>query len=492
MYYQHFGLDRPPFKITPDTDFFFTGGNRGAILEALLYAVTEGEGIVKVTGEVGSGKTMLCRMLQSRLPPTVEQVYLANPNVLPEDILHAIAFELGLPVAREASRIELVHALQDHLVRCHAEGRQVVVFVEESQSMPLATLEEIRLLSNLETQHHKLLQIVLFGQPELDAILGQPAIRQLRDRIAHSFSLQPLRAEEVREYLAFRLRAAGYRGPDLFAPKLVRHIADATGGLSRRVNLVADKALLAAFADNTHTVKLSHVQAAVRESEFSPRITPLWPRWVGSAALLAAGAAIGVAGYWWLGSTRSSLMAPPTAAVPAAAPAAGHPSLASVPAATPGETKPQLLAANPPAKGTAPSALPVSEMDTRSSPPPSLEVPQAHAGTAAMASARMAATDRWLARATERAYTIQLTLAANNPEELTRYLDRIGQFIESEHVFVYPTRLNDKPYLGVAYGSFPTRQAAQAAIKALPETVRSDRPFVRSASAIRRESQRSL
>ena len=348
MYYQHFGLDRPPFKITPDTDFFFSGGNRGAVLEALLYAVTQGEGIVKVTGEVGSGKTMLCRMLQSRLPGAIEQVYLANPSVSPEEILRAIAFELGLPIPREASRIEVMHALHDHLVKRHAEGRQVVVFVEESQSMPVATLEEIRLLSNLETRHHKLLQIVLFGQPELDAILAEPGMRQLRERIAHSFSLQPLRSAEVSEYLTFRLRAAGYRGPDLFAPKLVRYIADATGGLSRRVNLVADKALLAAFADNTHTVELSHVRAAVRDSEFSAKASPQAPRWMGSIALLLAGAAIGVGAYWWLqgGSTASRM--PTTGEVSTAVPASDPPSPVS-------ESAPTAAA---PSVRTAPAPLP--------------------------------------------------------------------------------------------------------------------------------------
>jgi len=168
MYYAFFGLKQPPFRITPDTDFFFEGGNRGAVLEALTYAITHGEGIVKVTGEVGSGKTMLCRVLQARLPASVESVYLANPSVSPEEILHAIAFELQLPLPRDAGRLEVMHALNEYLLAKHAEHKQVVVFVEESQSMPIATLEEIRLLSNLETKQHKLLQIVLFGQPELD------------------------------------------------------------------------------------------------------------------------------------------------------------------------------------------------------------------------------------------------------------------------------------------------------------------------------------
>src|SRR5215471_1979813 len=269
MYYQFFGLSQAPFKITPDTEFFFEGGNRGAVLEALIYAVTHGEGIVKVTGEVGSGKTMLCRVLQARLPKSVDVVYLANPSVSPEEILHAIAFELQLPIAPDAGRLVVMHALNEYLLARHAEGRQVVIFLEESQSMPIATLEEIRLLSNLETKQHKLLQIVLFGQPELDDNLRRPEIRQLRERITHSFSLSPLSVEEVRAYIAFRLRAAGYHGSDLFNAAGIRYLTRATGGLTRRVNIVADKALLAAFAENTHNVSVKHLRAAVQDSEFS-------------------------------------------------------------------------------------------------------------------------------------------------------------------------------------------------------------------------------
>ncbi|HEX6005884.1 MAG TPA: AAA family ATPase, partial [Burkholderiales bacterium] len=183
MYYAHFGLHEPPFRITPNTGFFFSGGNRGAILEALIYAIMQGEGIIKVTGEVGSGKTMLCNMLQARLPAAVETVYIAHPNVTPEEIVHSIAFELQLAVERRAPRVEVMHHLQEHLLRRHAEGRRVVMFVEEAQGMPLATLEEIRLLSNLETREDKLLQIVLFGQPELDENLRTPGIRQLQERI---------------------------------------------------------------------------------------------------------------------------------------------------------------------------------------------------------------------------------------------------------------------------------------------------------------------
>jgi MSHA biogenesis protein MshM len=163
MYYAHFGLKEPPFKITPNTEFFFSGGNRGAVLDALIYAITSGEGIIKVVGEVGSGKTMLCRMLQTLLPQKVESVYLANPSVAPEDILHAIAFELQLKLPKNADRLKVMHELQNYLLARHTAGKQVVIFVEEAQGMPLATLEEMRLLSNLETKHDKLLQIVLFA-----------------------------------------------------------------------------------------------------------------------------------------------------------------------------------------------------------------------------------------------------------------------------------------------------------------------------------------
>jgi MSHA biogenesis protein MshM len=223
MYYAHFGLKEPPFKITPNTEVFYTGGNRGAVLDALIYAITNGEGIVKVVGEVGSGKTMLCRMLQTMLPEKIESIYLANPSVAPEDVLHAIAFELQLKLPKNADRLKVMQVLQKHLLARHAAGKQVVIFVEEAQGMPLATLEEIRLLSNLETKHDKLLQIVLFGQPELDENLNQSNIRQLRERITHSFNLAPLQQKEISEYLMFRLRSAGYFGPPLFNAAAINH-----------------------------------------------------------------------------------------------------------------------------------------------------------------------------------------------------------------------------------------------------------------------------
>src|SRR5262245_15633119 len=244
---------------------------------------------------------MLCHMLPMRLPPHVETVYIANPSVSPEEILHTIAFELQLAVDRGATRVEVMQALHDFLLERYAVGKRVVVFVEESQSMPLPTLEEIRLLSNLETSNDKLMQIVLFGQPELDDNLRQPNIRQLRERITHSFQLEPLSPSDIHEYLMFRLRAAGYHGPDLFSAKVVQRIANASEGLSRRVNLIADKALLVAFSENTHTIRGRHVAAAVHDSEFSRKtLRPAQTRYVWAAGLVATGAALGVGAYMLL------------------------------------------------------------------------------------------------------------------------------------------------------------------------------------------------
>ena len=267
MYLKHFGLDRPPFKITPDTSLFYEGGNRGAILIALGYAILQGEGIIKVVGEVGSGKTMLCRMLEIKLPDTVDIVYIANPSLSPDNILHVIASELRLDVEDKADKLRVMQVLQTYLLKKHAEGQQVVIFIEEAQGMPLATLEEIRLLSNLETEQNKLLQMVLFGQPELDINLGKPEIRQLKERIVHHFELEMFDKSNIQSYLNFRMRAAGYRGPDLFTNQLANVIARYSKGLTRRINIIADKALLSAYSENSNIIKKNHIKVAAEDSQ---------------------------------------------------------------------------------------------------------------------------------------------------------------------------------------------------------------------------------
>jgi len=289
VYFDYFGLKEAPFRITPNTEYWYAGGQRGEMLAALLYAIGQGEGIIKVVGEVGSGKTMLCRKLVAQLPDSVDSVYLGNPTLSPDDMLAAILADLGIE-APEAGRQARLAQLNATLLARHETGRRVVVFVEEAQGIALDNLEFLRLLTNLETATDKLLQIVLFGQPELDTLLADPRIRQLKDRITLSLNLSPLAETEVAAYLRARLAVAGYRGPDLFPAALITRMTQLSGGLSRRINVLADKTLLAAYAGQTHTLTLAHLDAAAGDAEMRApaRARPVLRRWAWLSAGLAA------------------------------------------------------------------------------------------------------------------------------------------------------------------------------------------------------------
>jgi len=439
VYNEHFGLAQSPFKITPNAAFFFPGGNRGPILDALVYAITQGEGIIKVTGEVGSGKTMLCRMLETSLPDTIETVYLANPSVAPGEILHAIAFDLHLDIPPQAGRLQVLQQLQDYLVKRHAESKQVVIFVEEAQATPIATLEEIRLLSNLETQHHKLLQIVLFGQPELDEILADPDIRQIKERITHSFRLDPLNTTDIRAYLNFRMRQAGYKGPDVFSVGAVREIARASLGLTRRINIIADKALLAAYTEQTHDISARHVLAAAKDAEFIDFVPRKpWGMGLGALGLLALGIGIGMAFSAWFKQPPSIPLAP---AAPQVAP-------------------------------LAPAPLPA----------PIASIPKN------IAEARLGATQQWLNSSKPETLGIHIELlGAADPKRLENYLLNLGKLVDIDQVFVYRTRAGGKPAYSVIYGSYPDRESANAALDKLPARLRAQRPYLRTVQSIRAE-----
>lgn len=491
MYYEHFGLTQAPFRITPNTDFFFGGGNRGPILEALIYAITQGEGIVKVTGEVGSGKTMLCSMLQSRLPEQVETVYLANPSVSPEEILHAIAFEMQLAIDRDASRLVVMHAIQDYLLKRHAEGRRVVLFVEESQGMPLATLEEIRLLSNLETKSDKLLQIVLFGQPELDDNLRENQIRQLKERITHSFRLEPLTTAETREYLMFRMRAAGYRGPDLFTESVVREIARISGGLTRRINLITDKALLAAFSENTHSIRQKHINAAVRDSEFAQQYRPpaARPRLIQGAVLVGLGMAVGAVLYAIWGDGIGNLpVIESTAIHPLGSPAPAQPAAAMTPPISEEDQKNSIKTTNydqsptPPTRPPESAPKPTPADSTAPGPAPATPT----ASHEALLENRLAATATWLADAKPRTYTIQL-LGSSDDQQLNRHLKFLSKTIEINNLFVYRTVAKGVPSLTVVWGSFDSQAEAREAMAKLPPFLKAYRPLLRTVQGIKAE-----
>jgi type II secretory pathway predicted ATPase ExeA/septal ring-binding cell division protein DamX len=486
MYYEFFGLREAPFRITPNTDFFFGGGNRGPILEALIYAVTHGEGIIKVSGEVGSGKTMLCNMLMERLPEHIETVYLANPNVRPEEILHAIAFELQLGIERQAGRLEVMQALQEYLLQHHAEGKRVVLFVEESQGMPLETLEEIRLLSNLETKNDKLLQIVLFGQPELDENLRETRIRQLRERITHSFGLSPLTVNDIREYLMFRMRTAGYHGPDLFSERIVKMIARASGGLTRRINLIADKALLAAFSENTHTVKSSHVEAALRDSEFSHVAvkTGSTPPWAWLLAALA-GVAIGAGGYAWYASQPAAPAPTPPKPAATSAPAAAAPTAPTPP--TPAPIAPAPATAPEAAQPAATAPKPVEPVAPAEPPAPAAKPPApATSATADILQERLDATVAWLSEIPDARWSLQ-TISTTSEEDLRNHLRFLSKSVEITKVFVYRHFQNSdqkgrdgkggSPYYSVLFGSYADRSAAERAMADLPVQLKANNPL---------------
>jgi len=322
VYLDYFGLKEAPFRITPNTEYWYAGGQRGEMLAALLYAIGQGEGIIKVVGEVGSGKTMLCRKLAGQLPDSVDSVYLGNPTLAPDDMLAAILADLGIAPPENGRQARLAQ-LNAALLARHAAGRRVVVFVEEAQGIALDNLEFLRLLTNLETATDKLLQIVLFGQPELDAQLADPRIRQLKDRITLSLNLSPLVEAEVADYLRARLVVAGYRGPDLFSPALIARMTTLSGGLSRRINVLADKTLLAAYAGQTHTLTPAHLDAAAGDADMQP--LPRQHAGMRHWAWLSTGLAAALGLLAWLAWQ---------ALAPTPAPAAAAPQASRKPAAT--------------------------------------------------------------------------------------------------------------------------------------------------------------
>jgi type II secretory pathway predicted ATPase ExeA len=459
---EHFGLSEPPFRITPHTDFFFEGADRGTTLEALIYAILHDEGIVKVSGEVGSGKTMLCRVLMERLPAHVETIYLATPSLARDEILYAIGDELELKLSDGRMTVAL-RQLQEQLIRRYAAGRRVVILIDEAHVMPDETLEQVRLLSNLESNRHKLLQIVLFGQPELDATLAKPSLRQLRDRITHGFRMRPLAEPEVAKYISFRMRAAGYRGPEVFSPRAVTLIARAASGLTRRINILADKSLLSAFTENSHAVADRQVRAAIADSEFAAVRKPRRPAaFIGAA--LAGGLLAGAAIQWLVSSRPVPVSAP--ASSPAPAPARAVPTPAAAPPAT-ADPAPMAVPAPP---------APQTDVAKSSEPPPRQLSPEQQRRLAGYSAAgqqllrsRISATRELLDRAPGERYSVELFVTDNtDPARMERFLQRARELVPLESVFVIPIASAGSYRLRVVYGEFETRQEALEAERRLP------------------------
>jgi MSHA biogenesis protein MshM len=269
MYLGHFSLREAPFSITPDTDFFYPHEGAQASLNMLLVALRSGEGFLKVVGELGCGKTVLCRQLLKNLQGEFVTAYIPNPDMGPDDLLLALADELGVPIAQPVQRHAVMNGIGACLVQHARQGKRVLVCIDEAQAIPVRTVESLRLLSNLETEKRKLLQIVLLGQPDLDTKLARPEIRQLLQRITFSEYLGPMQLDRVPVYLAHRLSTAAMDDTvdsDLFTPQAAAAIGKASGGVPRLINVLAHKCLILAYGEGEHRVTVEHARLAAADT----------------------------------------------------------------------------------------------------------------------------------------------------------------------------------------------------------------------------------
>ena len=284
MYEGHFSLREAPFSITPDTDFFYPHEGAQAALNTLLVALRSGEGFLKIVGEVGCGKTLLCRQLLRSIQGECVTAYIPNPDMGPNDLLMALAQELAVVLPMPLSRHALLQALQSALLAHNLAGRRVVVCIDEAQAIPMRTVESLRLLSNLETEKRKLLQLVLLGQPELDVKLAHPEIRQLLQRITFSEHLGPMTPLRVGPYLKHRLVVAAldaHTDTDLFEPAATEALAQCSGGVPRVINVLGNKCLMLAYGENRHRITPAHVRLAASGTAGTETAAPWWGRLLG-------------------------------------------------------------------------------------------------------------------------------------------------------------------------------------------------------------------
>jgi len=267
MYNEHFGLSELPFGLTPNTAFFLSAQGHREALNMLQVALSTGEGFVKIVGEVGTGKTLLCRKLLSVLGENYYTAYIPNPLLSPAALYRAVAEELGVKSKSRDGITEFQTAINRRLIELVAAGQQVVLVIDEAQAMSEKTLEALRLISNLETETRKLIHIVLFGQPELDRLLDQNNLRQLRQRISFCCRLPALNRETTRDYINHRLSTAGYNGGQLFSDRALATVHKVSAGVPRLVNILCHKAMLSAYGKGARLVDVSHVALAVKDTE---------------------------------------------------------------------------------------------------------------------------------------------------------------------------------------------------------------------------------
>lgn len=267
MYNDYFGLREQPFGLTPNTAFFLSAQGHREALNMMQVALAGGEGFIKVVGEVGTGKTLLCRKLLAMLGENYYTAYIPNPLLTPGALYRALAQELGVKSKSRDGINEFQVAINGRLIELVAAGQQVVLVVDEAQAMSEKSLEALRLISNLETETRKLIHIVLFGQPELDRLLANNNLRQLRQRITFSCQLPALNRETTRDYISHRLSTAGYNGGQLFSDRALSRVHKVSGGVPRLLNILCHKAMLSAYGKGARQVDASHIALAVKDTE---------------------------------------------------------------------------------------------------------------------------------------------------------------------------------------------------------------------------------
>lgn len=297
MYAQFFGLKEKPFAITPDPRYLFMSERHAEALAHLLYGINEAGGFVQLTGEIGTGKTTLIRSLLDRMPPHAEVAVILNPRITPYELLLNICQEIGvaIPAAADGSLKALIDALNAHLLMAHAKGRRLIVILDEAQNLSTETLEQVRLLTNLETASTKLLQIILVGQPELREALASNALKQLAQRITGRYHLEPLSRIETLAYIKHRLAIAGATG-EIFSPRALREVHRVSHGVPRVINIVCDRALLGAYSNDQHRIDAAFVRRAASEV-FGQPVSPGWLPWAAATTAVVTLAILGVAGY---------------------------------------------------------------------------------------------------------------------------------------------------------------------------------------------------
>ncbi|MDP2282597.1 MAG: AAA family ATPase [Pseudohongiella sp.] len=294
MYLEHFGIKELPFSLTPNTEFFLNMASYHKAYNMLMVSIANKEGFIKVVGEVGTGKTMLCRKVLNTLeesPDTYVTAYIANPVLSPKGLFLAFAEELGIAAETDVGHHSLLKRITNVLMEQAANGRQVVLFIDEAHAMPEKTLEALRLLTNLETETAKLFQVVLFAQPELDEMLTHKSLRQLLQRITFSYKLESLDRDGLERYVMHRMATAGYNGGTVFSAKALDELFRASKGVPRIVNIVCHKALMVAYGRGERTVERDHMIKAISDTEGVSL-----PTRGNFRPIAAAGAVMGLAG----------------------------------------------------------------------------------------------------------------------------------------------------------------------------------------------------